>query len=392
LNQISQFVTDPIIETLQARLASISSRIVEDAVTIQQIPSPTFSEQHRAEYVRQRFEFFGLDSIEIDSVYNVYGRLPGRNASLPGVLVSAHTDTVFEADTVLDTRHENGRVYGPGLGDNSLGVAALLALAELLSDQHLPADIWFVANSREEGMGNLDGIRAAYQKLAARIGTAIVVEGMAFGRIYHGGIAVRRLEITCHTEGGHSWLHFGQPSAIHGLVQLGADITRLSIPTTPRTTYNIGVIEGGQSVNSIASSASMLLDMRSESRQALEALETQVRSLVDKHYASGIEFEVKVVGDRPGGELSRSHPLVMLARDILLYLGTQPIFETGSTDANVLLASGLPTVTVGITYGGNAHRLDEFIEIGLIQQGLWQLVLLTVGATNGLAGQNLALP
>ena len=392
MNQITQFVTDPTIESLQAKLALISSRIVEAAITIQQIPSPTFSEQQRAIYIRQRFESLDLDSLEIDDVYNVYARLPGRNTSLPGVLVSAHTDTVFEADTVLDTRSEKGRVYGPGLGDNSLGVAALLGLAELLRDQQLPADIWFVANSREEGMGNLDGIRAVYQKLAARIGTAIVIEGMAFGRIYHAGIAVRRLDITCRTEGGHSWLHFGQPSAIHGLVQLGADITRLSVPTTPRTTYNIGVIEGGQSVNSIASNASMLLDMRSESRQSLEVLEGQVLALVDQHRAVGIEFDVKVVGDRPGGELSRSHPLVTLARDILLYLGTQPIFETGSTDANVLLASGLPTITIGITYGGNAHRLDEFIETGLIPQGLWQLVLLTAGAANGLASQNLALP
>ncbi len=317
--------------------------------------------------------------------------MAGRDSSLPAVLVSAHTDTVFDAETRLATRHENGRIFGPGLGDNSLGVASLMALAELLHDQQLPADIWFVANSREEGMGNLDGIRAAYEKLASRIGTAIVIEGMAFGRVYHAGIAVRRLEITCRAAGGHSWLHFGQASAVHGLVRLAADITHLTVPVSPRTTYNIGVIEGGQSVNSIASKASLLLDMRSEAKSTLEALEAQVRTLIDNHRNTDLEFEVKVVGDRPAGELPLSHPLATLARDVLLYLGAQPVFEAGSTDANVLLAAGLPTVTIGITYGGNAHRLDEFIETTMIPQGLWQLILLAVGAASGLAGQNLPL-
>jgi len=391
LNQIARFAAEPILEALHAKLPSVAPSVIEQAIAIQQIPSPTFFEKQRAEYVRQRFESLGLDTTEIDDIHNVYGRLAGRDSSLPAVLVSAHTDTVFDADTRLATRHENGRIFGPGLGDNSLGVASLMALAELLRDQQLPPDIWFVANSREEGMGNLDGIRAAYEKLASRIGTAIVIEGMAFGRVYHAGIAVRRLEITCRAAGGHSWLHFGQASAVHGLVRLAADITHLTVPVSPRTTYNIGVIEGGQSVNSIASKASLLLDMRSEAKSTLEALEAQVRALIDNHRTADLEFEVKVVGDRPAGELPLSHPLARLARDVLLYLGAQPVFEAGSTDANVLLAAGLPTVTIGITYGGNAHRLDEFIETTMIPQGLWQLILLAVGAASGLAGQNLPL-
>ena len=391
MNQIARFAAEPILEALHAKLPSVAPSVIEQAIAIQQIPSPTFFEKQRAEYVRQRFESLGLATTEIDDIHNVYGRLAGRDSTLPAVLVSAHTDTVFDADTRLATRHENGRIFGPGLGDNSLGVASLMALAELLRDQQLPPDIWFVANSREEGMGNLDGIRAAYEKLASRIGTAIVIEGMAFGRVYHAGIAVRRLEITCRAAGGHSWLHFGQASAVHGLVRLAADITHLTVPVSPRTTYNIGVIEGGQSVNSIASKASLLLDMRSEAKSTLEALEAQVRTLIDNHRNTDLEFEVKVVGDRPAGELPLSHPLARLARDVLLYLGAQPVFEAGSTDANVLLAAGLPTVTIGITYGGNAHRLDEFIETTMIPQGLWQLILLAVGAASGLAGQNLPL-
>jgi tripeptide aminopeptidase len=217
------------------------------------------------------------------------------------------------------------------------------------------------------------------------VGMAIIVEGMAFAHIYHVGIAVRRLEITCQTAGGHSWLHFGNPSAVHHLMQLGAEITTILPLTTPRTTYNIGVISGGQSVNSIASRASMLLDMRSEAPLTLQALETQVRAMVEQHRAPDVEWIVKVVGDRPSGAIPRTHPLVELARAALAQINAQPIFGMGSTDANVPLAAGLPAVTVGITRGGNAHRLDEYIETASVQDGLWQLLLLVVGAANGLA-------
>src|SRR5262249_97183 len=153
-----------------------------------------------------------------------------------------------------------GQVYGPGIGDNSLGVGALLIAAELLSAFQFPHDIWFVANTREEGMGDLGGIRAVTGRLRSQLGQPIVIEGVAFGPVYHSGIAVRRLRIRCQGPGGHSWLHFGRPSAIHGLMKLGAQIATLHPPESPRTTYNIGVIEGGTTVNSIAADASLLLD------------------------------------------------------------------------------------------------------------------------------------
>ncbi len=260
-HRLALLARQPMLEGLRLRLRAGIERTLDEAVAIQQIPAPTFAEGQRATYVRQRFEQMKLDSIEVDTLYNVYGRLPGSDPMLPAILVAAHTDTVFEANAPLDVRREPGRIYGPGVGDNSLGVAAVLTLADLLHDQGCPADIWFVANSREEGLGDLGGIRAVCEKLTgsnlstARLGAAIIVEGMAYAHIYHAGIAVRRLEISCHTEGGHSWLHFGNASAVHHLMQLGAQITTIVPPKVPRTTYNIGVISGGQSVNSIASSA-----------------------------------------------------------------------------------------------------------------------------------------
>lgn len=378
MTSVLQLVAEPSIAALHTALPTRLDRILDEAIRIQQIPAPTFAESARAAYVADRFR--GLESVEVDALHNVYGRLPGSDTARPALLVSAHTDTVFDAGTSLQIQRQNGRIYGPGLGDNSLGVAALLAILDLLREhnQRLPADVWFVANSREEGMGDLGGIRAVYDKLRSQLGAALVIEGMAFGRIYHEGIAVRRLRITCRTPGGHSWLHFGRPSAIHGLVTLGAQIAALQPPESPRTTYNIGVIEGGQSVNSIAAEASMLLDLRSEDRDALSQLERAVLSMVDHTRRPEMDFEVEVVGDRPVGAIRVSHPIVQLARTVLESINVHPVFESGSTDANVLLAAGLPAITVGVTNGGNAHRLDEYIETAPILDGLWQLLLLTI--------------
>jgi tripeptide aminopeptidase len=379
---ITELTASQHVLALRTKLEAIVSATAEEAIAIQQIPAPTFHEGQRAAYVAQRFK--GLSDVEIDSLQNVYGRLAGTDSRLPALLVSAHMDTVFELDTPLAVSRQNGRICGPGIGDNSLGVAALLAMVDLLRDRPTAADIWFVANTREEGMGDLGGIRAVYEKLKHRLGSAVVIEGMAYGRIYHAGIAVRRLRIHCKTGGGHSWLHFGRPSAVHTLMQLGAAITQLEPPDSPRTTYNIGVIEGGQSVNTIAPEASLLLDLRSESREALEQLEGQVRRILDTFRSPEMQIAVEVVGDRPAGAVPPTHPLVTLASDVLAYLGTPPVLENGSTDANIPLAAGLPAVTIGITHGGNAHRLDEYIEPAAMRDGLTQLLLLVLGVANDL--------
>ncbi len=363
-------------------LANLSAWAVEQAVAIQQIPAPTFDEARRAAYVAEQFRALGLESVEIDALCNVYGRLRGRRSGGRGVMVSAHTDTVFPAATDLTIRHDGDLIYGPGLGDNSVGVAAMLALVEALRRQQIvPAcDLWIVAPSREEGLGNLDGMRAAFSRLQAQVASVINVEGLALGHVYHAGIAVRRLKISAHTSGGHSWLHFGRPSAIHALMELGVQIASLHAPQTPRTTYNIGIIEGGQSINSIATYAALWLDLRSEESSALAALEQRVRERITALTRQDVSFSVEVVGDRPSGSIAPNHPLVEQALAALLRVGVRGTLETGSTDGNIPLSLGCPTVTVGITRGGNAHRTDEYIEVSGIEAGLRQLILLTLAA------------
>jgi acetylornithine deacetylase/succinyl-diaminopimelate desuccinylase-like protein len=298
-------------------------------------------------------------------------------------MVSAHTDTVFAAETDLTYRHEGNMLHGPGMGDNCFGLGGLLGLIAALRHGNITpgCDIWFVAPSREEGLGDLGGMKAAYETLSDRVGSVINLEGLAFGHIYHAGIAVRRLRITARAEGGHSWLHFGRPSAVHAIINLGAHITALEPSKHPRTTYNIGMIEGGQGINVIASSAGLWLDMRSEERDALAEFEQQVRTLVDELRTPDLKFDIEVVGDRPAGHISPHHPLVKGALTALAQVGIQGVLETGSTDANVPLAEGCPAVTIGITRGGHAHRLDEFVELEYVEYGLRQLILLTLAAT-----------
>lgn len=355
---------------------------IRQALAVQQIAAPTFGEDLRAKYVQDQFGQLGLTAIASDEVHNVLGLLPGKNRDLPGIMICAHTDTVFAQDTDLTIHSEGNLIYGPGLGDNSMGVAGLLALAYFFQLHNLTpeCDLWFVATSCEEGLGNLRGMKAAFAQLQAQIGIVINLEGLAFGHVYNAGISVRRLRIMVKTEGGHSWLHFGRPSALHGLMELGARISSMSVPTNPRTTYNIGVVSGGQSINSIASQAEMWLDLRSEDRKSLESLEHKVREHIASLQNPDMQFAVEVVGDRPAGSLSPDHPLIVGAMAALERVGVRGALETGSTDGNISLAAGCPTVTIGITKGGNAHRLDEFIEIEPVEFGLRQLTLLTLAA------------
>lgn len=363
-------------------LPTLVQSIVDQAIAIQQIAAPTFEEGARASYVETQFKNLGLDSVSVDDVFNVIGRLPGETSG-PGLMISAHTDTVFPKESDLSIRREGGGViYGPGLGDNSMGVSGMMAVIEALKRAQIkpPCDLWFAATSREEGLGDLDGMRAAYLHLKPKIKAIINLEGAVLGHVYHAGIAVKRLKVTATADGGHSWGHFGQASALHGIVELGARIAAIKPPTKPRTTYNIGMIEGGQSINSIAARADMWLDMRSEQQDALAALEKQVRGYIDAVAHDDLRFAVEVVGNRPAGAIPARHALVQTALAALEQVGVPGVLRNGSTDGNIPLADGCPTVTVGITHGGNTHRLDEYIETAPVATGFKQLLLLVLAA------------
>jgi acetylornithine deacetylase/succinyl-diaminopimelate desuccinylase-like protein len=330
--------------------------------------------------VAELFRDHHLHEVEVDDVGNAVARRPGRDPNARPVLVTAHTDTVFPASQPLTLQRTPDHIAGPGIGDNSLGVAGLFGLLWGLGDEPLPGDLYLAANVGEEGLGDLRGMRRVIDRLGTRVRATVVLEGMALGHIYHAAIGVRRYRLTARAEGGHSWLHYGRPSAIHTLVRLAAQITELGLPAQPKTTFNIGTISGGTTVNTIAREATLDLDLRSEAPGVLASVAARVEALAASFGTNEVRVEAQVIGDRPAGRLPREHPLVQLAAHTLERLGVPYSFETGSTDANVPLSRGLPCVCLGLTRGGNSHRPDEYIELKDLEKGLESIVRVVRGA------------
>ena len=368
---------------IKADFVAQRQQLIDLCIQIQQIAAPTGLESERAHWVAEWLRRCGYADVAVDEVDNVYACLQGARAR-PAVLVSAHTDTVFPAGTELSIHYDEyqRRIYGPGLGDNSTGVAALLWLARHLRQlPPPPVDIWFVANTGEEGNGNLRGMRAAVDRLQPELGAAVVIEGMGLSRVVSRALGSRRYRIGVTAPGGHSWSDYGAASAVHVLVNLAAELTRLRPPAAPRTTFNVGVISGGTSVNTIAQAAELELDLRSEEPGALDALVLQVQHIVQRYQTprwrqAGVIVNAELIGDRPAGGIDDDHPLVQAAVQSLVAVGVQPqtANRISSTDANVPLSRGIPAVCIGITDGGNAHRLDEWITPELLPKGMQHLL------------------
>jgi len=356
-------------------MATIVKRTLDLAVQIQQIPAPSFAEAQRAQFVRDFFASEGLQDVLIDSVDNVYARLPGEGKAKP-LIVSAHLDTVFPIETDLGISRKKGRIQGPGIGDNSLGVAALFGILWLIRQRglSLPGDVWLVANSCEEGLGDLRGMRAVVDRFSADVQAYLVLEGLSLGYIQNRALGVQRYRVTARTTGGHSWSDYGQPSALHELSKLVTQLTAIPLPGDPRTTMNVGRMAGGTSINAIAAEAWLELDLRSESPQVLMELAQSVEGLIEAGNRPDVQVEAKVIGQRPAGEMPASHPLIKLAENCLKDQGLEPRLIIGSTDANTPLSRGLPALVLGVTKGAGAHTTGEFIYTKPVERGLRQLM------------------
>jgi len=353
------------------------NRLLDLAIQIQQIPAPTLDETRRGAFILQKLqaEEEPLTDIQTDPAGNVLARLPGSGLASP-LIISAHMDTVFPLNTVLEIQREQGRVYGPGIGDNSMGVAGLFGVLWTLRERgiRLPGDIWFAANTCEEGLGDLRGMKAIVERFGATPKTYLILEGMALGHIYHKAIGVQRFKINVYTQGGHSWTDYGQPSAIHELSVLISAISSIKPPAHPHTTLNVGRISGGTSINTIAAEAWLELDLRSEEQGSLARLISQVEKLVENTRKRGVAVEIVPIGQRPSGEFGPDQPIIRLAQTCLREQGLEPVLTSGSTDANIPLSKGYPALVLGLTHGGGAHTIHEFIETQHLQQGLEHIV------------------
>ncbi len=353
-------------------IAELTSRIC-------QVPAPTGHEMERAQFVASLFRERGY-APEVDAIGNVYVQRSGEQKR-PVVMLLAHLDTVFPAETPITIVRDGDILRGPGIGDNCVSVATMIHTIDLLDELHLgtAVDLVAVANVGEEGLGNLRGARAAVERYRADLGAVIVIDGH-LGALVTDAVGSQRWRITVHGPGGHSFGSFGQASAIHGLGRIIAAIADIKVPKEPKTTFNIGMIEGGTSVNTIAARASALLDMRSTDIAMLDKLAANVRTTIDRSVGAGLRAEIEVLGERPAGKRERTDPLVQLAGRTLNWLGYAPSFFASSTDANIPISLNIPAVCIGVTRGERAHTLDEFIQLAPVGDGLAQLVRLSYEA------------
>ncbi len=359
----------------EQRLSSLVSATIEEAIRVAEIPAPTFKEQERARYVEQRFaEIGGWDSLDRDRKGNVVAIRRG-DPKRGRVLVAAHLDTVFPDDQVA-IRRERGKLLGPGIGDNSLSVATILAVGQALKDAAPRGigDVLLAANVGEEGRGDLNGIRAICKKYAGQFDRVLAVEGLALERVQLGAVGSLRYEIRVTTDGGHSWGAYGRPNAIQLLAGAIAALKPLfpEAGITPKTTMNVGVIRGGRSVNTIAPEALCEIDLRSDDPDALavldRAMKREVRGAVPAEEGA---LSIQRIGRRPAGNIDQNDPLVEAVLKARRDSGLPAAqFNSGSTDANHATGLGIPATCVGVTTGGEAHTPREWIRTAPIKRGV----------------------
>lgn len=363
--------------------------VIQLAADLASIPSPTGDEGRRARFVADWWKTHGPSGLAdptIDDMQNVVAELNGRTNERP-IVLAAHLDTVFAHDTPLNVRRDGDVVRGAGIGDNSLGTAALLMLPRLLHDIEISPAVSLVlaAPVGEEGLGNLRGMREVMSRYR-HAGGAIAIEGHNVGRITATAVGSRRFRVTVTGPGGHSWGNYGRPSAIHVLGQIISRLADFSIPREPKTTFNVGHVDGGISINTIAPVSSMLVDLRSVDASILAGLSEQMEKQIRQFSNSEVGIEIELLGERPAGSVSQTSAIVEIAQSSLRALGLVPSLDASSTDANVPISMGIPAVCLGLTTGGNVHRPDEYIDVPPLAAGLAQLAMVAVNFADHLAG------
>lgn len=373
---IRDLIDAPAVQRAFEFVDSHLDEITEEQIRICSIPAPPFGEQKRAEYLRTRFLELGLTDATIDEEGNCLALRSGHSAA-PLSVVSAHLDTVFPAGTDTTVRREGNRLLAPGISDDGCGLAALIAIAEALKAARIETDgsLLFVGTVGEEGEGNLRGVRHLLTRgdWTNRIDAFLSFDGHGVERITNRALASRRYRVQLRGTGGHSWSDFGIANPVHAL---GRAITRLAsypAPMDPRTTFNVGRIGGGKSINAIPQEASMDVDLRSAAADELLKLDAffrrAIREAVDvenatsRHKGRPLDLKVDLIGERPGGETNPDTPLVRFAWEATEALGFKPTLDQASTDSNLPISLNIAAVTLGA--GGtasNAHCLDEWYD------------------------------
>jgi tripeptide aminopeptidase len=375
-----------------AAIAALKSRepaILDDQVALSEIPAPPFKEATRAEAVRQRFAAAGLTDVRLDGIGNVLGVRRGR-AARPHVVISAHLDTVFPEGTDVRVTRTGAVLKGPGIGDDARGLAVLIAIAQTLgrSSIETAGTITFAATVGEEGLGDIRGARHLVgTELAGTVDAFVSIDGVGMD-VTNVGVGSRRYKVSFRGPGGHSYAAFGTANPIHALGRAVAAVSDLTVPTSPRTTFNVGRIGGGTSVNAIPFEAWFEVDLRSADAAALAALDARFKALVDHAVAAEnarwnkpgqVSATLTVVGDRPAGSTAETTAIVRAARSATAAVGARLSLTEGSTDANAAMHRGIAAITIdGGGSGSGAHSLDEQFDSTDSWKGTVRAFLLTV--------------
>jgi tripeptide aminopeptidase len=363
------------------------------------IEAPPFGESARAAWFEERLREAGLQDVHVDETGNVLGQRPGSGG--PFISLSAHIDTVFPAGTPLNVRQQGSRLYGPGVSDNGAGITALLAIAGALREMNIPHALpfLFIGNVGEEGEGDLRGMRHVFLTPRWRdsIAYSIVVDGAGSDTVVAQALGSRRFEVIVRGPGGHSWSDFGAPNPIIVLARAIEHFSQTPLPASPKTTFNVGVIRGGTSVNSIPESASMRVDLRSTSMAEIDHLEWALRSALDQALDSEnraaprhpgqrqnlVECQMVAIGNRPAGELDPDARILRVIRAVDTLLNNTAQVQRASTDANVPISLGREAIAIGGGgSGGGAHTLQEWFDCNGRELGL-KRILLTMLALAG---------
>jgi len=373
------------VDALKAREAAI----LDDQVAISEIPAPPIKEATRAEAVRQRFVAAGLSDVRLDAIGNVLGVRRGK-AARPHVVISAHLDTVFPVGTDVRVTRSGAVLKGPGIGDDARGLAVLNAIAGALSRSPIQTagTVTFAATVGEEGLGDIRGARHLVDtELAGTIDAFVSIDGVGLD-VTNVGVGSRRYKVTFAGPGGHSYGAFGTANPIHALGRAVAAVSDLSVPASPRTTFNVGRIGGGTSVNAIPFEAWFEVDLRSVDAAALAALDARFKAIVDHAVAAEnarwsrpgqVSATLTIVGDRPAGSTPESAAIVRAARAATQAVGERATLHDGSTDANAAMQRGIPAITIdGGGSGTGAHALDERFDSTDSWKGTVRAFLLTL--------------
>ncbi|MFZ3342798.1 MAG: M20/M25/M40 family metallo-hydrolase [Terriglobales bacterium] len=390
--EVARLAGMPEVRAAFSRFRLNEPQFAEWQMEASRVPAPPFGESLRAEWLADRFRELGLRDVEIDEVGNVFGVRPAYGKRY--ISISAHIDTVFPASTPLNVRQQGSRLFGPGVSDNGAGIAAMLAIASVLGGSQIAHTLPFVfiGNVGEEGEGDLRGMRHVFQTPRWRdaIAFSVIVDGAGSDTVVAEALGSRRFEVIARGPGGHSWSDFGAPNPIIALARAIQSLSETPVPASPKTTFNIGVIRGGTSVNSIPESASMRVDLRSTSMAEIDRLERALRIALDHavdaenqpalarnpRRAQIVQYEVVEIGNRPAGELAADSRLLKVIRAVDAQLGNTAQVQRASTDANIPLSLGREAIAIGGGgTGGGAHTLQEWFDCNGRELGLRRILL-----------------